>query len=107
MVGEAETLLVDEIQVLVIAAIGGVHGRVLRERLTHRETRAQTRVATVGVVVHAEAGLHARVRADLPAILDIYNEAVLKDQNSKYADEARRRIELIQARKVAQAASNK
>ncbi len=36
-----------------------------------------------------------------------YNEAVLKDQNSKYADEARRRIELIQARKVAQAASNK
>src|ERR1051325_9451783 len=36
-----------------------------------------------------------------------YNEAVLKDQNSKYADEARRRIELIQARKIAQAASNK
>ena len=36
-----------------------------------------------------------------------YNEAVLKDQNSKFADEARRRIELIQARKLAQAASNK
>lgn len=36
-----------------------------------------------------------------------YNESVQKDQNSKYADEARRRIESIKARKVAQAASNK
>jgi outer membrane protein assembly factor BamD len=36
-----------------------------------------------------------------------YNESVLKDQNSKYAEEARRRIENIKARKVAQAASNK
>ncbi len=34
-----------------------------------------------------------------------YNEAVAKDQNSKYADEARRRIESIQARKIAQAVS--
>jgi len=36
-----------------------------------------------------------------------YNESVLKDPNSKYAGEARERIELIKARKVAQAASNK
>jgi outer membrane protein assembly factor BamD len=36
-----------------------------------------------------------------------YNEAVLKDQNSKFAEEARKRIETIKARKVAQAASNK
>ncbi|HUS33802.1 MAG TPA: outer membrane protein assembly factor BamD [Verrucomicrobiae bacterium] len=36
-----------------------------------------------------------------------YNESVLKDQNSKFAEDARRRIELIKARKIAQAASNK
>lgn len=36
-----------------------------------------------------------------------YNESVLKDPNSKFAEDARRRIELIKARKVAQAASNK
>jgi outer membrane protein assembly factor BamD len=36
-----------------------------------------------------------------------YNESVLKDPNSKFAGEARERIELIKARKVAQAASSK
>ena len=36
-----------------------------------------------------------------------YNESVLKDQNSEFAEDARRRIELIKARKIAQAASNK
>jgi outer membrane protein assembly factor BamD (BamD/ComL family) len=36
-----------------------------------------------------------------------YNESVLKDPNSPYADQARQRIETIKARKVAQAASNK
>ena len=36
-----------------------------------------------------------------------YNESVLKDQSSEFAEDARRRIELIKARKIAQAASNK
>lgn len=36
-----------------------------------------------------------------------YNESVLRDPNSKFAEEARVRIESIKARKVAQAASNK
>lgn len=36
-----------------------------------------------------------------------YNESVLRDPNSPYADQARQRIESIKARKVAQAASNK
>jgi outer membrane protein assembly factor BamD len=36
-----------------------------------------------------------------------YNESYSKDPNSKYADEARKRIESIKARQLAQAASNK
>lgn len=43
----------------------------------------------------------------LDGALIYYNESVLKDPNSKYAEEARQHIEAIKARQLAKAASNR